>query len=377
MAFIQRIIDIKNELTANKVLIIYGPRQIGKSTLLEHFLSEYQGKYRRDSGGNVLIQQLLSSKDFSKILPYAQGYDLIALDEAQDIPHIGEALKILFDEAKGVAIIATGSSSFNLSQQVGEPLTGRKKTVTLYPLSQQELFALYNRHELGGQLEQFLIFGGYPDVVLAKTRDEKIAVLRDLVQSYVFKDVLALGRVRGSGQLIDLVKLLAFQVGNEVSVGKLAHEVGANATTTRRYLDLLEQAFVIRKIGGYGVNLHKEVTSKAKYYFIDNGIRNGIIGQWNDLSNRNDIGALFENFIVMERIKKTAYAKEIVSHYFWRTYDGQEVDMVEERPNELSAIEIKWSARARVRAPKAWQARYPKADYRVVTKENYLEFVLE
>lgn len=376
MAYIKRLIDIKKELIGGKVLIIYGPRRVGKSTLLEHFLAGYQGKYRRDSGENVLLQQTLSSQDFSKILPYAEGYQLLALDEAQLIPKIGTALKILIDEVRGVLIIATGSSSFDLAQTIGEPLTGRKNTVVLYPFSQQELLAIYNRHELVEQLENFLLFGSYPEVILAKTRDEKIKILRELVQSYIFKDVLAMDRVRGSGQLLDLVKLLAFQIGNEVSVGKLAKEIGANNTTVKRYLDLLEKAFVIKRVGGYGNNLHKEVTSKAKYYFIDNGIRNGITEQWNDLSNRNDVGTLFENFVVMERIKKTTYAGDIVAPYFWRTYDGQEVDMVEDRPNKLSGVEIKWSPRTGIHAPKAWTENYPKADFSLVTKENYLNFLL-
>ncbi len=375
MPYLKRLIDLKTELLSGKVLIVYGPRQVGKSTLLEHFLTQYAGEYRRDSGGNVLIQQLLSSKDFTKILPYAEGYNLIALDEAQEIPNIGDGLKILFDEMKGLQIIATGSSSFDLAQAVGEPLTGRKRAIVLYPFSQQELLGLYNRHELHEHLEDFLLFGSYPEVILAPTRSEKIKVAEELVQSYIFKDVLAMDRVRGSGQLLDLVKLLAFQVGNEVSVGKLAKEIGANAVTIKRYLDLLEKAFVIKKVGGYGANLHKEVTSKAKYYFIDTGIRNGIIGQWNDLINRNDVGALFENFVVMERIKKMAYAGDIARHYFWRTYDGQEVDLVENRPNQLTGIEIKWKARTNVHPPKAWQDRYAHAKFELITKENYLDFI--
>jgi len=377
MAYIKRILNIKKMLTPGRVLIIYGPRRVGKSTILDHFLSEYDGKCLRESGENIRLQNLLSSRDFSVMLPHVEGLQLYALDEAQLVPNVGTALKIFVDEVKGMLIIATGSSSFDLAQQVGEPLTGRKWTIVLYPFSQQELLPLCrNKEELQSKLEEILLFGTYPEVFLAETNEEKMRILHELVDSYVFKDILAMNRVKGSGQLLDLVKLLALQVGSEVSVGKLAKEIGSDGVTVKRYLDLLEKAFVIKKIGGYSNNLHKEVTSKAKYYFIDNGIRNAIINQWNGMDNRTDAGALFENFVVMERIKKLSYAGDIATHYFWRTYDGQEIDLVEDRPDQLAGIEIKYNPRKGVHAPKAWQEGYPKATFSLITKENYLDYLL-
>ncbi len=371
---IKRAYNIKELIKPGRVLVIYGPRRIGKTTLLNSFLSGTKLKYKLDSGDNIRTQQVLSSRDFTRIMDYASGYDLIAIDEAQQIPDIGMGLKIIVDQLSDIIVIATGSSSFELAGAIGEPLTGRKKTITLYPVAQLELSSIYNRHELKEKLEDFLVLGSYPEIVTAKIRKEKISILEEVVSSYLLKDVLALERIKGSRVLLDLLKLIAFQIGNQVSLNELALQLKIDVKTVGRYLDIFEKAFVIRRIGGFSRNLRKEVVSKAKYYFLDNGIRNAIVFQFNPLDSRNDIGALWENFIVAERIKKCAYQDIYGSFYFWRTYDGQELDLVEEREGKLIGYEIKWS-REKWKTPKDWFNTYKEADYAVINNGNYLDFI--
>jgi len=372
---IKRYYDLKKLIKPNKILVIYGPRRVGKTTLLNDFLSQTKLKYKLDSGDNIKVQQILSSQDFSQIKEYAAGYQLIAIDEAQQIPNIGMGLKILVDQLPKLRIIATGSSSFDLSRKIGEPLTGRKKTLILFPFSQTELLDKYNKFELKEKLEDFLIFGSYPEIITAKSRQEKIDLLDELFNSYLLKDVFSLERVKGSKQLLDLLKLVAFQLGNEVSLNELANHVRLDTKTIGKYLDILEKAFVLKRVGGFRRNLRREISSKAKYYFYDNGVRNAIISQFNSLNNRNDIGPLFENFVVMERIKNNAYKKRAGSSYFWRTYDGQEIDLVEERNGKLYGFEIKWSPKAKSKVPKDWFEKYKKAEYKIINNENYLDFI--
>ena len=363
-------------LQPNKVLVIYGPRRVGKTTMLQRYLAQTPLRYKLDSGDNIRTQQVLSSQDFSQILPYVEGYDLLAIDEAQGIPNIGMALKIIVDQASGIRVIATGSSSFESAGQVGEPLTGRKRTLVLYPFAQSELMAMHNRFELREHLEEFLLYGAYPEVIDAPSAAAKIETITEIAHSYLFKDILAFDRVRSARSLVDLLKLLAFQVGNEVSLNEIASQVAVDVKTVQRYLDLLEKSFVIFRLGGFSRNLPNEVTSKAKYYFFDVGIRNALIAQFNGLDQRNDVGQLWENFVVTERMKRRAYAPIYANTYFWRTYDGQEIDLVEERDGRLFGYECKWSTRKAVAAPRRWVGAYPDAAFSIVTPETYQDFVL-
>ena len=373
---IQRIYNnLDNYFKANQALIIYGPRRVGKTTLLNSYLKNTKFKYKLDNGDDIKLQNTLKSQDFKKILAYAEGYELIAIDEAQQIPNIGMALKILVDNSKGIRIIATGSSSFDLSQQIGEPLTGRKITMSLYALSQKELLSKFNKHELKENLEDFLIFGSYPDIALAKNNEEKIELLEELVSSYLLKDILILDKVKSSALLLNLLKLLSFQVGNLVSLNELANTLKIDAKTIDRYLDLLEKSFIIFRLGGFSRNLRNEINSKAKYYFLDNGIRNAVISQYSNLSNRNDVGQLFENFIFSERLKKCTYDKIYGSRYFWRNYNGKEIDLIEERDGKLFAYEIKWS-KDYVVAPSIFTETYQNSEYQIINKNNYLDFIL-
>lgn len=367
---------LEDHLQTNKVLVVYGPRRVGKTTLLQTLLAHTPLKYKLDSGDNIRTQQILSSQDFSQILSYIEGYELLAIDEAQNIPNIGMGLKIIVDQAPNIRVIVTGSSSFELAGQVGEPLTGRKRTLILYPLAQSELLSAFNRFELSEKLADFLIFGSYPEVIQAPTRAAKIEAITEIANAYLLKDILAFDRVKSSRTLLNLLKLLAFQVGSEVSLNELAAQLGVDVKTVQRYLDLLEKAFVLQRLGGFSRNLRQEITSKAKFYFLDNGIRNAIIAQFNPLDQRNDLGALWENFIFMERLKRRSYYPMYANIYFWRTYDKQEIDLVEERDGKLFGYECKWSQKKSASAPKSWSGAYPEAVFQVIHPNNYLDFIL-
>jgi uncharacterized protein len=367
---------LAERLAPNKVLVIYGPRRVGKTTLLQTYLKQSTLKYKLDSGDNIRTQQILSSQDFSQILPYVEGYDLLAIDEAQNIPQIGMGLKIIVDQVPGIRVIVTGSSSFELAGQVGEPLTGRKSTLNLYPMAQSELLSVYNRFELRQKLADFLVFGTYPEALQAETQRARIEVLTEISNAYLLKDILSFDRIKSSRTLLDLLKLLAFQIGSEVSISELATQLGIDVKTVKRYLDLLEKAFVILRLNGFSRNLRQEVSNKSKYYFWDNGIRNAVIAQFNPVEQRNDLGALWENFMIVERLKYRTYTPLYANTYFWRTYQQQEIDLIEEYGGKLYGYEFKWSANKAPRPPAVWLETYPNSEYKVIHPENYLEYVL-
>lgn len=366
--------QLHHNLEAGKVLVIYGPRQVGKTTLLKDFLRSTPFKYKLDTGDNLKIQHLFANQDFEDILAYAAGYDLIAIDEAQRIPHIGLGLKILVDALPNLRLIVTGSSSFELAGQVGEPLIGRKRTLTLFPIAQLELTALFNTHELKEKLEEYLIFGGYPEVMVTSRKYIKIQLLEELTHSYLLKDILELEQVKSSKVLLDLLRLIAFQVGHEVSLTELGTQIGIDHKTVARYLDIFEKSFILFNVRGFSRNLRKEITKKSKYYFYDNGVRNALIANFNLLDLRNDIGALWENFIFIERLKNRIYQHIPANIYFWRTWDQKEIDLVEEREGKLFGYECKWQKHNQ-NPPKDWILQYPEANYTVISRNNYLSFV--
>jgi len=368
-------INLEAYFKPNKALVILGPRQSGKTTLLNDFLEKTKLKFKLDSGDNIRTQEILSSQDFDKVLEYARGYELIAIDEAQRIRNIGLGLKILIDHIPGIHIIATGSSSFELAGQVGEPLTGRKITLALYPIAQMELAKLFNSIELKARLEEFLVFGSYPEVVTVDDRNEKTCLLNELVDSYLLRDILQLERVKSAKVLLDLLRLLAFQVGREVSWSELGSRLGIDTKTVARYLDLFEKGFVIYNLRGFSRNLRKEISKKSKYYFLDNGVRNAVISNFNPLELRDDGGMLWENFLITERLKKQAYRGLHANNYFWRTWDQKEVDFIEEREGRLFGYEFKWGSR-KTAAPREWLETYAGSEFTVINRENYLDFVI-
>lgn len=372
---IPRIYNLGKFIKPNKVLVIFGPRQVGKTTLLKDFLADTNLKYKLDSGEDLRVQEIFGVQDFSKLIEYAKGYELIVIDEAQKIKNIGQGLKIIVDQVPGIKIIVTGSSSFELAGQVGEPLTGRKINLTLFPVSQIELNKLYNKIELSNKLEEYLIYGAYPEVIAADGLAEKRRVLEELANSYLLKDILELDKVKNSKLLVDLLRLIAFQVGNEVSLNEIGRQLGVDSKTVARYLDLFEKAFVLYNLRGFSRNLRKEITKKSKYYFYDNGIRNAIISNFNSLELRDDMGKLWENFLFSERLKKQAYQNIYSNNYFWRTWDQKEIDFIEERDGKLLGYEFKWNKESAA-LPKEWKETYSNAEYQVINKDNYLDFLI-
>jgi uncharacterized protein len=356
------------------VLVIYGPRQVGKTTLLHHYLAQGSHRYKLDSGDNLQVRTLLEGADFETIADYVAGYDLIVIDEAQKIPRIGEVLKIMVDQHPHLRVIATGSSSFELAGQVGEPLAGRKKTLTLYPFSQLELSHYHNPLELKQHLADWLIYGSYPQVVAATSKAEKRSRVVEITESYLLKDILAFDKIKNPKVLLDLLRLLAFQIGNEVSLTELAQKLMINSKTVARYIDLLEKTFVLYNLRGFSRNLRNEVVKKSKYYFYDVGIRNALIANFNAFELRDDVGCLWENFLFMERLKKQAYHDVSVNYYFWRTWDQKEIDLIEEREGKLWGYEFKWGKKT-VKAPKAWLETYSNASFTVINQKNYQDFV--
>lgn len=367
--------QIETLIQPNKVLVIYGPRRAGKTTLLNDFLQKTKLKYRLESGENIKIAEILTSGDFNKIKEFVGDNELIAIDEAQHIKNIGQGLKIIVDQIPGIKVIATGSSSFDLTNQVGEPLVGRKRTITIFPFAQLELAHEFNIFDLKQKLEDFLLYGSYPEVFLAKTKEAKMIALGEIVDSYLLKDVLALDGVKKPRALVDLVKLLALQVGNEASLTEIAQKLAVNLRTVEKYIDILEKSFVIVSLGTLKRNMRNEVRGKRKYYFYDNGIRNALISQFNPLELRNDVGALWENFIFIERLKTRTYKNIYANSYFWRTYEQKEIDLIEEYDGAMHGFEFKWSGSAA--APKEFLENYPNSSFQAINKENYFDFVVK
>lgn len=366
---------ISKFLEPNKVLVLYGPRQAGKTTLLKEFLKSYKKNAYSSTGENSNLQRILESNDFSKIIPFFKDYNLIAIDEAQKIENIGQGLKIIVDQIKGIKIIATGSSSFDLSNKIGEPLVGRQKVIKLFPISAIELADNYGKMFLNDQLENLLIYGSYPEIITAKSYSKKKEYLVQIRDSYLCKDILEFEKIKNNRKILDILRLIAFQIGNEVSLEEIGNSLSMSKNTVEKYLDLLEKSFILINVRGFSKNLRKEVTKMSRYYFYDTGIRNAIIENFNPLENRNDIGMLWENFIIIERIKKQMYHSIFSNNYFWRTYDQKEIDWVEEREGKLFGYEIKWGNK-KTKEPKIWKQTYSEAKFKIINQENYLDFII-
>lgn len=366
--------SIESSLAKNRALVIYGPRRIGKTTLLNEYLNKQRADKRILSviGDDIRIRELFTSEARDDILDFAKPYDIIAIDEAQQVSGIGLGAKMIIDAFPEKNLILTGSSSFDLSSKIGEPLTGRHFTLTLLPIAQSEMRA--TRFELKGELERFMIYGSYPEVLTADDNSMRERILNELVSSYLYKDALALDKIKSPDLLKDIVRMLAFQVGNEVSINEIAVALKTDVKTVGRYLDVLEKMFVVKKVRGFSRNLRNEITKKSKYYFLDLGVRNAVSGQFSPFVNRNDIGALWENFIFMELFKQSVISESSDNYYFWRTHTGVEVDIVRESRGKLTAIECKWRDQ-KAKIPKLWRETYLESDFITITKDNYLDYL--
>ena len=366
--------NLRSSLTPGKAVVIYGARRTGKTTMLHQFLRGVDEPYLLVSGEDINVQGYLSSQSIEKLSAFVGANRLLVVDEAQKVPNIGANLKLIVDHIPEMRVIATGSSSFDLARSVGEPLTGRKTTLKLFPLAQLEIGQIEQRHQTDANLESRLIYGAYPEVVLTNDNRAREQYLREIVASYLYKDVLELDGIRHAAKISRLLQMIALQVGKEVSYTELGTGLGMSKNTIERYLDLLEKAFVIQKLSGFSRNLRSEITKNSRYYFLDNGIRNALINNFNPLDLRNDVGELWENYLVMERLKKQEYMLEQANNYFWRTYSQKEIDFVEEREGKLFGFEMKWGTSG-AKPPKEWLETYPNATWQIINRQNYLEMI--
>lgn len=369
---------LRRSLAPGKVVLLYGPRRVGKSWLLDRLIESVRSEetVKLLSGEDRIVQEALSSRVIEQLKLFVEAKTtLLVIDEAQRVPDIGLNLKLLVDHRPDLKIVASGSASFDLAQQVGEPLTGRKITHHLYPVWAREEIDTFGMQYHQSLLEQRLIFGGYPELYTIDSEQGRRDYLHELVDSYLLRDILELDSIRNARKLTDLLTLLAFQIGREVSLSELGNQLELHKDTVFRYLDLLEKAFVIRNVRGFSRNLRKEVTKMSRYYFYDNGIRNAVINNFNLLQRRDDIGMLWENYLVSERLKKQSYDRLYANNYFWRTYDQKELDWVEEREGRLHGYEFKYPAKSRAKPPKGWLETYDNADFELVHKDNYLQFI--
>lgn len=365
---------IEGYLSPKRILMIYGPRRIGKTTMVKKYLETVpkDKNVRYAVGEDLDLREILNSQRRAQILDFARPFDVIVIDEAQKIPLIGLAGKMIIDEFPEKILVFTGSSSFELSQQVGEPLVGRQFRMTLLPIAQIEISG--NIFDKKQQLENTLLYGSYPEVLLVDDYTKKEYTLKELVSSYLFKDILSLDKIKSPDLLLNITRALALQIGSEVSITKLTKDVGENDhKKIARYLDLLEKTFIIKKVGAFSNNLRNEISKKVKYYFYDLGIRNAVIGQFNKLDSRNDVGALWENFVFMELYKKFKMKNDYFEGmYFWRNKEKREVDIVIEEGDKIYAYECKWSPKEVVFTD--FKKLYPNAITNVISKENFTDF---
>lgn len=365
--------SIEKQLFKGKAIILIGARQTGKTTLLEQLFPE-KDDILWLSGDDISTHALLENMTAARFRQLLKGKRLLVIDEAQRIKDIGLRLKLVTDQIKEVQIIATGSSSFELANRLNEPLTGRKWEYKMFPIAFEEMTAHHGLHTELNLLPHRLVFGYYPEVVTSD--GQEIKVLKQLTESYLYKDILTLNNVKKSDKIVSLLKALAFQVGSQVSYSELAGTVGIDAKTVENYIEVLEQTYIIFRLSSFSRNQRNELKHSRKIYFYDNGIRNALISSFLPLEERNDIGALWENFAISERIKHNAYNEKYGNSFFWRTRTQQEVDYIEEYNGQIHAYEFKANPRQKAKVPTSFADSYPHANFHIITPDNIEEFLL-
>ena len=373
---IQRALEKKllSDIKPQKVVLLLGARRVGKTVLMEKLIREYGDGVVFLNGEDYATVEMLSARTISSYKQLFQGVKLLAIDEAQNIPHIGNILKLIVDHIEGLSVIVSGSSSFDLYNMAGEPLVGRSNHYMLYPFSLKELSQEESGVETMQLLEERLVYGMYPELIHISDFDKKKQYLLEVVNSYLLKDVLMIDGIKNSSKMRDLLRLVAFQMGSEVSYDELARQLGLSRNTVEKYLDLLSKIYVIHKLPAFSQNKRKEVTKSSKWYFTDNGIRNAVINDFRVVSMREDVGLLWESFLIGERMKKRNNANEFASFYFWRSYNMQEIDLIEEFNGTISAFEFKWNNK-KVKAPSRFVENYPHTDFNVINKINFWDFI--
>lgn len=366
--------NIKNWIFKGKIIIIYGPRQVGKTTLVQNILKQYPNDSAYYLCDLIENQELFSYKNASRLADLLSELKLIVVDEAQRIENIGLVLKIIHDLNPNLQIIVTGSSSFELANKINEPLTGRTISFKMFGLAITEIFKKSELPNFRKELPNMLRFGQYPDIYTS-TQDQKIKKLNELAGNNLFKDIYALENIKNPLMLQNLLKLLALQLGNEVSFSELATQLNVDISTIERYIGLLEQAFIIFRLPAFSRNLRKEVSKTRKIYFYDLGIRNSIIPNYNLIEGRDDLGPLWENFCILERRKLLEYRQTPANSYFWRTYDQQEIDYIEEKDGLLTAYEFKWNSKKSAKIPKVFASNYHHSAFEIVNPNNFWEWI--
>lgn len=365
---------IQANLKPDKVVMIFGARRVGKTVLMRQIINQFNGKTLTLNGEDFDTFSLLENRSIGNYRNLLNGIELFAIDEAQHIPDIGAKLKLMVDEISGIRIIVSGSSSFDLFNKSGEPLVGRSFPFQLTAFSQREISQIETLLQTRQNLESRLIYGSYPEVVMMNSAEERKDYLKNMVEAYLLKDILMVDGVKNASKMKQLLQLIALQTGSEVSYEELAQRLSMSKNTVQKYLDLLSKVFVIYKLGAFGRNLRKEVTRAGKWYFFDNGIRNALIGAFQPLAIRQDTGALWESYLIGERMKKNLNENTRKEFFFWRTYDGQEIDLLEVEGEKIAAFEFKWGNK-KPDAPVAFTQNYPDAAYQVINKNNYLDCI--
>jgi predicted AAA+ superfamily ATPase len=366
----------EKNLRPNKVLMLIGPRRVGKTTFIRNYLKAFKAEeILKLNGEDVLDAALIQERSVANYSRLLEGKKLLVIDEAQHIPNIGMILKLIVDTIEGIRVIASGSSAFDLHQQAGEPLVGRMSTLNLFPLGQLEFSKVEDFKTTQENREERLIFGGYPELSQYSEWKDKEAYLYQLMNDYLLKDILKVDGVRNSHKLYSLLRLIAFQIGKEVSLEELGRQLGMSKNTVERYLDMLSKVFVVYRISGFNRNLRKEIVKNNRWYFYDNGVRNALIQNFNKLDLRADVGELWENYLAAERIKFQNYTQLHCTNYFWRTYDQQELDWVETEGDTIRSYEFKYNLNKSPKAPKGWSNAYPEASFEVIHSGNYLEWI--
>jgi predicted AAA+ superfamily ATPase len=377
MTLFQRSIEeqVLKSLVPNKVILLLGPRRVGKTVLIKQLIQRLKEPYLLLNGEDFSVWEILARRSVQHYKSLLGDKKVLLIDEAQKIPDIGNILKLMVDEIEGLKILVTGSSAFDMDKYTGEPLTGRKKTFHLLALSEQELSQAETAIENRDNLRLRLVYGNYPEVVQLKNLEDKAEYLKELVNAYLLKDILAFENIRNADKILNLLRLVAHQVGGTVSNTELGAQLGMSKNTVEKYLDLLSKVFVLHKVGAFSKNLRKEISKSSKWYFYDNGLRNVLIANLNPIELRDDIGQLWENYVISERLKYQKYNKKIVNNYFWRTYDQQEIDWLEEREGNIFGYEIKWNPKKQPSPPKGWQKAYPDAVFEAIHRDNYLDWL--
>jgi len=369
--------NLERHIAPNKVIVIVGARRVGKTYLLNQLIKKLKEPYLFFNGEDFETHRLFEPQTAEYYRQILGNHKLLIIDEAQKVPQIGNKLKLIVDSISDIKIIVTGSSAFDLNNTTGEPLTGRKITYTLFPFSEKEFRQTEeNLTSRRDRLKQRLIFGNYPELIHLKDISQKQGYLKEIINSYLLKDILVFENIKNASKIINLLRLIAFQVGSQVSLQELGKQLSMSKNTVERYLDLLSKVFILFKMEGFSRNLRKEVTKSSKWYFYDNGIRNTIIANLNPLNLRNDSGMLWENYMIAERLKYQSQESVLVNNYFWRTYDQQEIDLIEERGGNLFAYEFKWLKR-NAKIPAAWKKNYPEAEFQVISSDNYYDWLVE